>query len=68
MVCVLAGLISIALAQPTVTIVDNPRSRLLTWESGSGARPFVLLHGYGSRPENWLPFADTIRPGSIRRF
>jgi phospholipase/carboxylesterase len=65
--CALACGLAVAAAQPAVTILDNPRSGLRTWETG-GARPFVLLHGYGSRPQNWLPFTVTIQPGAGRRF
>ncbi len=48
--------------------VDNPASQLRTWEVGSGRRPLVLLHGYGSSPAEWLPFTATIRPAAGRRF
>lgn len=62
------GCLSIATPQPTVTIVDNATSGLRTWEVEAGRRPFVLLHGYGSRPQNWLPFASTIQVRDGRRF
>jgi phospholipase/carboxylesterase len=65
---VVAGLMAIAIAQPGVSTIDNAASGLRTLEVGSGAKSFVLLHGYGSRPENWLPFASTIQVNAGRRF
>jgi phospholipase/carboxylesterase len=46
--------------------VANPASGLRTFEAGEGSRAFVLLHGYGSSPHEWLPFTATIelRPGT----
>jgi phospholipase/carboxylesterase len=35
---------------------------------GDGARPFVLLHGYSSSPDEFLPFTATIRLPAGRRF
>lgn len=67
-VCALAGLLTLGLTLPTLRVIDNPRSGLQTWEVGDGVRPMVLLHGYGSRPERWLPFGVTIQPGADRRF
>ncbi len=63
----LCGL-TIAVAQPALTIVDNAQSGLRTWEVHAGTRPLVLLHGYAARPENWLPFAATIQVSAERRF
>jgi phospholipase/carboxylesterase len=48
-------------------VVVNP-SGLPTWEIGEGRRLLVLLHGYGSSPQGWMPFVATIRPGPDRRF
>jgi phospholipase/carboxylesterase len=59
--------LSLAIAHPVIQI-DNPKSELRTWEVGAGALPIVLLHGYGSTPQHWLPFANTIRVSSHRRF
>jgi phospholipase/carboxylesterase len=53
---------------PTGLSIDRPRSNLRTIEAGSGRLPFVLIHGYGSSPEEWLPFTVTIRLPSNRRF
>jgi phospholipase/carboxylesterase len=60
--------LSLAIAQPAVTIVDNPSSGLRTWEVGAGHRPLVLLHGYASTPQHWLPFTETIRLPRTWRF
>jgi phospholipase/carboxylesterase len=60
--------LSLAIAQPAVTIVENPASRLRTWEVGVGHRPLVLLHGYGSTAQHWLPFTETIRIPRTWRF
>ncbi len=35
---------------------------------GQGPPTFVLLHGYGSAAEDWIPFVDTIRIPSGGRF
>ena len=55
-------------AAPAPRIVDHPGSRLRTWEVGDGGLPFVLLHGYGSTPQDWLPFTATIALPAGRRF
>jgi phospholipase/carboxylesterase len=48
--------------------VFNPASGLRTFEAGDGSRAFVLLHGYGSSPHEWLPFTSTIVLRSGTRF
>jgi phospholipase/carboxylesterase len=37
-------------------------------KGGKGPPNFVLLHGYGSAAEHWLPYAQTIPLGSQGRF
>jgi phospholipase/carboxylesterase len=37
-------------------------------EVGAGPRAVVLLHGFSSSPEEWLPFTSTIRLPAGRRF
>lgn len=59
---------SIVMAIEQTSVVLNPESHLRTWESGSGHTPVVLLHGYGSSPEDWLPFTPVIHISSTRRF
>jgi len=49
-------------------VVRNDVSGLETWEVGSGSRAMVLLHGYGSSPQEWLPFTSTIVAAADRRF
>jgi phospholipase/carboxylesterase len=39
----------------------NHESGLRTLEVGTGPAPFVLLHGYGSTPQEWLAFTRTIQ-------
>jgi phospholipase/carboxylesterase len=46
---------------PGTSEIRNPRSRLLTWEVGDAKLPVVLLHGYGSQPQDWFPFVTTIK-------
>jgi phospholipase/carboxylesterase len=48
--------------------VDSPASQLRTIEVGDGRLPFVLIHGYGSSAEEWLPFTYTMRLPAGRRF
>jgi phospholipase/carboxylesterase len=48
--------------------VVNPKSGLRTLEVGSGSRAFILLHGYGASPEEWIPFTETIRVSRNLRF
>ncbi len=61
-------LIAAATIASAAVVVPNPASGLRTWEVGTGERPFVLLHGYSAMPQDWLPFADTIRVSPRRRF
>ncbi|HTV02280.1 MAG TPA: alpha/beta fold hydrolase [Luteitalea sp.] len=37
-------------------------------EVGTGARSLVLLHGFSSSPQEWMPFTATIRLPAGRRF
>lgn len=46
---------------PPPRTVEYPEARLRALEVDEGARPLVLLHGYGSAPQQWLPFVGTIR-------
>jgi phospholipase/carboxylesterase len=55
-------------AQPDVGFVDNARSGLRTLEVRSGSRSLILLHGYGSSPEDWVQFTETIRVPNDTRF
>jgi phospholipase/carboxylesterase len=40
--------------------IENRRSGLMTWELGGGRLPVLLLHGYGSSPQDWFQFVETI--------
>ena len=53
---------------PRAQVVESNASQLRTIEAGDGALPFVLIHGYGSSAEEWLPFTYTIRLPEGRRF
>jgi phospholipase/carboxylesterase len=67
----LAGLLGVVIAagcQPAPTSVTPTGSGLRTIEAGTGQLPFVLLHGYGSSPAEWIPFTYTIRLPAGRRF
>ena len=55
-------------SQSHATVIDNRSSHLRTWEVGTGRVPLVLLHGYGSSPDQWLPFTETIRIPADHRF
>lgn len=46
----------------------HTRAGLRTLEAGTGELPFVLLHGYGSSADEWIPFTATIRLPPDRRF
>src|SRR5262245_30535634 len=48
--------------------VEYPQSSVRTLQVGSGKDPVLLLHGYGSRPEEWLPFTKTIQIPNTRLF
>jgi hypothetical protein len=41
--------------------VKYPQSAVRTLQEGGGNDPVVLLHGYGSKPQEWIPFTKTIR-------
>jgi phospholipase/carboxylesterase len=45
----------------TARTVEYPNSHLRALEVDEGPRPLVLLHGYASSPQQWLPFVATIR-------
>jgi len=66
----LTSAIALALTgcRPASTSVAHARSGLRTIEAGTGTLPFVLIHGYGSSAEEWIPFTDTIRLPAGRRF
>ena len=51
----------IALALSQTSVVVNRDSGIRTWEEGAGRIPLLLLHGYASSPQDWLPFTQTIR-------
>jgi phospholipase/carboxylesterase len=58
-----------AAAPESSRVTVNPASGLRTWEEGTLGVPLLLLHGYGSGPDDFLPFARTIRvPGGARFF
>jgi phospholipase/carboxylesterase len=59
---------SLASSGAGVAIVQNPIARIRTWEAGDGRSPLVLLHGYGSSPEEFLPFTRTIQIAANQRF
>ncbi len=48
--------------------MTHERSGLRTREAGTGALPFVLIHGYGSSAAEWIPFTHTIDLPAGRRF
>jgi phospholipase/carboxylesterase len=57
-----------ALRPAPAILVRNPTSHLQTWEVGAGRLPLILLHGYASTPQEWLPFSHTILIHPDRRF
>jgi phospholipase/carboxylesterase len=52
-------------SSPTSSLVGTD---IQVIEVGDGPRPVVLLHGFSSSPEEWLPFTATIRLPPGRRF
>jgi phospholipase/carboxylesterase len=60
--------ITAAACGPQAQIVESGASQLRTIEAGEGPLPFVLIHGYGSSAEEWLPFTRTIDLPAGRRF
>jgi len=72
----LATLLALALAAalafggclPTSTSPGHDGPGLRTIETGGGALPFVLIHGYGSSAAEWIPFTYTIRLPAGHRF
>ena len=54
--------------RPISTSTAQDGSGLRTIEAGTGAVPFVLMHGYGSTAAEWIPFTYTIRLPAGRRF
>ena len=61
-----AVLFAFALQLPPSVV--NPRSGLRTFEVGNGHIPAVLLHGYGSSPHDWLPYAQVMQLSPRHRF
>lgn len=61
------GVVALAAGVGATTVV-NRESGIRTLEVGSGRAPLVLLHGYGSAPQEWLPFTQTIRVSTHTRF
>jgi phospholipase/carboxylesterase len=53
---------------PYTSTVSNPRSGLKTFEVGDTRLPVVLLHGYGSQPQDWFPFVATVKLPAGGRF
>ena len=62
-----AVLFAFALQLPP-SVAVNPRSGLRTFEIGNGHIPAVLLHGYGSSPNDWLPYAAVVQVSPRHRF
>lgn len=48
--------------------VKYPQSAVRTLQVGSGNDPFLLLHGYSSKPQDRLPFTKTIQIPTTRFF
>lgn len=49
-------------------VITNRDSGLRTFEVGTGNVPVVLLHGYGSSPSDWLPYAAVMQVSARHRF
>jgi phospholipase/carboxylesterase len=64
----LALALAVAACGPAPASVTHLGSGLRTIEAGDGRLPFVLIHGYGSSAEEWLPFTHTIALPAGRRF
>jgi phospholipase/carboxylesterase len=64
----LALAIAIAGCGPRTSAISHDASGLRTIEAGTGPLPFVLIHGYGSSAEEWIPFTHTIALPAGRRF
>jgi len=56
----LIALHTLASEAEKIPFVFNMKSGIRTIEVGSGNLPVVLLHGYASKPQDWLPFTATI--------
>jgi phospholipase/carboxylesterase len=67
-ILVTVGVTALAGCRPGPAAVAHPGSALRTIEVGTGPLPFVLLHGYGSSADEWLPFTYTIELPADRRF
>jgi phospholipase/carboxylesterase len=65
---VVSALVVAAGCAPGTASVTHFGSGLRTIEAGSGQLPFVLIHGYGSSAEEWIPFTYTIALPAGRRF
>ena len=66
----LAAAIGLAITAcgPAPSTVTRAGSGLRTIEAGAGQLPFLLIHGYGSSADEWLPFTHTIALPQGRRF
>lgn len=66
----LAGLLLLmpALAGCGCAVEPAGHAVVRTREVGDGGRAFVLLHGFSSSPDEWMPFTATIRLPAGRRF
>jgi phospholipase/carboxylesterase len=64
----LASALTAAACRAAPTSTAHPASGLRTLDAGTGSLPFVLIHGYGSSADEWLPFTDTIDLPAGRRF
>lgn len=66
--CLLSAVyIKVSLAND-LQFVEYPQSAVRTLQVGSGKDPFLLLHGYGSKPQEWFPFTKTIHLPKTRFF
>ncbi len=67
-ILVIVGLTALASCRPAPASSAHAGSALRTIEAGTGSLPFVLIHGYGSSADEWLPFTHTIQLPADRRF